>query len=429
MPDQELVSQPGVAGTSDLEQAFAQRVDASLERYTLFLQKLLRIPTPRMQEHDAIRFLGDAFAEAGVEPQYFDGDGTGEPTPDGPPPNLFACQKGSGGGRSLLLEAHLDTVPPGNEEAWNGGPWSGRIENGRIYARGAHDDRVGTAMMWMIADVIRQLGIVPRGDLYYLVTTEEEYSDGGMRAYLRRPDRVQPGAHLALDGNKTNFCISAHAGALTFQIHIPGAWGSLFFRDREQENNPIKLASLLIGRFREFEDDVRRRTRALPVDPKWPEPTMDVTEVRSKGWYSNTPEECVIHGFGNVIPPMRLGDYKTLLEEFVAAFARQYPWLQSHPPSVVWGPVEIPSMETPLDSPFYVALANCHEKYFEAPLCPRKIGGWGDMVLLGCPNLIFYGPAGGGGDHTYNEYLELADLAPMLKTLGSLMLRWNGVQD
>jgi acetylornithine deacetylase/succinyl-diaminopimelate desuccinylase-like protein len=48
------------------------------------------------------------------------------------------------------------------------------------------------------------------------------------------------------------------------------------------------------------------------------------------------------------------------------------------------------------------------------------------MRLLGCPNLIFYGPGGGGNDHNYNEYFKLADLAPMLKTLVSLVLRWCG---
>ena len=268
-----------------------------------------------------MRFLGAAMAEAGLEPEYFDGAGIGEPTPDGPPLNLFACQKGSGGGRSLLLEAHMDTVPPGNEAVWIEGPWSGRIEGGRIYGRGAHDDRIGTAMMWMIADLMRQLGVVPRGDLYYLVTTEEEFSDGGMQAYARRPDRVRPDAHLALDGNQTHWCMAGHAGALTFQIRMEGAWGSLFYRNREQETNPIELTSLLIGKLREFEAEVRRRTRALNVDPKWPEPMVAVTEVRSQGWFSNTPEQCTLRGFGNVMPPMQLGEYKNLMEQFLGEFA------------------------------------------------------------------------------------------------------------
>src|SRR5438477_11856170 len=99
MPDQEFERESSGMDTSQLEHAFTQRVDDSIERYTLFLQQLLQIPTPRMQEHACVRFLGSALAEAGLEPKYFEGDGIGEPTPDGPPLNLFACQKGSGGGR------------------------------------------------------------------------------------------------------------------------------------------------------------------------------------------------------------------------------------------------------------------------------------------------------------------------------------------
>lgn len=413
---------------SNFELEFARKVDASLDAYTRFLQQLLQIPAGRMREHASLRFLAAAMQKSGLKPVLFEGEGIGEPTPDGLPINLFACCRGNGGGKSLMLEAHMDTPPTGKEERWVGGPWSGRIEGGRIYGRGAHDDRVGTAMMWMVADVIHQLNVSLAGDLYFLVTTEEEFSSGGMRAYLKSPYRVQPDAHLALDGNRTPYCIAGHAGALSFEIRIPGVWDSVFYRSAEQETNAIKLGSELVGRIDVFEAEVRRRTRALGVDPKWPDPIVVITNVSCRGWFSNNPEEFVLRGFANVMPPMTLVEYKPLLQQFVHEFAQQHPWLRTHPPSVKWGPVQIPSMETSLESEFYRALANCHAKYFESALVPRYIGGWGDMVLLGCTNLIFYGPGGGGGDHSYEEFFELADLGPMLKTVGALICRWNGIR-
>jgi acetylornithine deacetylase len=412
---------------SEVELQLGRKVDASVELYTHFLQELLKIPTPRMQEHAAIRFLGAALQEAGLNPFYFEGEGIGEPLPDGLPLNLFACRRGVGGGKSLMIEAHMDTPPTGKEEEWIEGPWSGRIEGGRIYGRGAHDDRIGTAMLWMIADLLHHLDPGLLGDLYFLVTTEEEYSGGGMRAYVKRPDRVYPDAHLALDGNRTPYCMAGHAGAMSFEIRIPGAWDSVFYRDREKETNAIKLASQLVGVLERFEADVKRRTQALGVDPKWPDPIVAVTKIGCNGWFSNTPEECVLRGFVNVMPPMTLAEYKPLLHDFLLDFSRQHPWLEAHPPCLRWGPVEVPSMETPLDSEFYRTLASCHEKYFQTALRPRYTGGWGDMILLGCPNLIFYGPGGGGGDHSYNEYFELADLGPMLKAVGALVLRWNRI--
>src|SRR6476620_1588057 len=129
-----------------------ESIRLSTATYTQFLQDLLRIPTPRMREHQCSRFLGDALERCGLEVEYFQGEGLGEPTPDGPPLNLIGRRKGSGEGKSLLLQAHIDTVPPGDEYRWTDGPWSGRIVDGRIFGRGAHDDRVGAAMLWMVAD-------------------------------------------------------------------------------------------------------------------------------------------------------------------------------------------------------------------------------------------------------------------------------------
>src|SRR5579863_6786030 len=89
-------------------------VDSSLSRYVSFLQQVLQIPTPRMQEHDAVRFLAQSLEETGCQVEVFRGHGRGEPTPAGPPLNLFASRKGIGTGPSLLIEAHVDTVPTGN---------------------------------------------------------------------------------------------------------------------------------------------------------------------------------------------------------------------------------------------------------------------------------------------------------------------------
>src|SRR5262249_45903928 len=138
-------------------------------------------------------------------------------------------------------------------------PWAGRIMDHRIYARGAHDDRVGTAIIWMIVDLLNQLQERTAGDLYFLVTTEEEYSCGGMKAYLKSPYCVRPDAHLAIDGNQAFSCILGHAAPLDFHICIKGPSGSIFQRNLEHKANAIELAATLVERLRGFEAEVRRR--------------------------------------------------------------------------------------------------------------------------------------------------------------------------
>lgn len=224
----------------------SRAIDSSVPRYISFLQQLLRIPNLRMQEHDSVRFLAKALREAGCQTEVFEGQGIGEPTPVGPPLNLFACRKGIGTEPSLLMEAHADTVPSGSLRNWKYGPWSGQIDKGRIYGRGAHDDRAGAALLWMVADVLHRLGIETRGDLYFLVTTEEEFSGGGMKSYVQRLDRIQPDAHLMVDGNQRDRCILGHAGALSFQVCSHGPFGSAQHRSMVHSANPIELMSLLV---------------------------------------------------------------------------------------------------------------------------------------------------------------------------------------
>ena len=402
-------------------------MDASVERYTEFLQRFLQIPAPRMQEHRCVRFVGEALQSAGVPVVYFEGLGLGEPAPAGRPLNLHALRRGSGGGKSLLLHAHVDTVPPGNTSLWSDDPWSGAIRNGRSYARGAHDDRTGVALLWMIADLLGQTGTVTEGDLALLVTTEEEYSCGGMQAYVQRARGARPDAHLALDGNRTHYCILGHAGVASFQIRLAGPWGSIFQRDLEHDGNPIEHAAVLVQRLREFEVRLRERVQSLNPHPRWPEPKFVVTQISSGSWFSNVPEECVIGGIGNVIPPMSIADLKSMLQDFLDEVSRSIPWLERHPPELSWGPLEMPGYALEESAEFFQKLGDSHRQYFGAPLQPRYIGGWGDMRLLDSPNLIFYGPGGGGGDHGYDEYYELADLAPMLKTVGRLVVDWCGV--
>lgn len=81
-------------------------------------------------------------------------------------------------------------------------------------------------------------------------------------------------------------------------------------------------------------------------------------------------------------------------------------------------------MITAETSEFVQLLRDTHLGDFGRPLTTRYIGGWGDPRLLGCPQTVFWGPGGGGGDHAYDEFYDLADLAPSLKTVLKVAQRW-----
>lgn len=396
-----------------------------------FFQNLLRIPTVRMQEHAAMRFVSDSLRASAWDVEVFEGRGEGEPTPDGAPLNLLARRPGCGGGRSLLLEAHMDTVPPGDPGRWTHGPWSGHIDSsGRIFGRGAHDDRGGVVVLCMLAELLHRLDPEIRGNLSLLITTEEEFSGGGMKAFLEHPACVVPEAHVLVDGNAdVNVCILGHPGVINFEILVPGPWGSAQELDLVHKANPIELAARLIGELSTHEAEMRDAQKKEAPDEPWPPAIVAVTEIAGGEWVSNIPQQCVLRGWGNVFPPMTLGQYKERFQERVRTFARGEAWLRDHPPVVRWGPLEVEPLRTPESSELYRLLAAAHEETFAAPLHGRLIGGWGDMRLLGSPNQLFYGPGGGGGDHHYDEFYDLADLPRVVKTLARLVHRWCEVID
>lgn len=414
-----------------LRSAIAKHVDATGESNLAFLQQLLAIPKLRMQEHEAIHFAAEALRKAGCEVDVFPGEGIGEPTPAGPPLNVLARRRsrggGSGGGRSLLLEAHMDTVPPGLRERWSRDPWAAEIVDGRIYARGAHDDIAGAALVCLVAGALESLQLNAEGDLFFLLTTEEEYSDGGMRALLKRHPDLKPDAHLLVDGNaEPQDCIVGHPGSVSFTIRIPGPFGTAQDPRLLHDGNPIEFASKLIEALRRLEDKIGQMSHPLVDGLAWPKPTVAIVGIQSAGWVSNVPERCDVQVWGNVIPPMTIAEYREAVTLCVQEAVSDHSWFRQHPPQILWGPIDVPAMVTSMTSPFYRALSDAHTESFGTKLTPRLIGGWGDMRLLGCEQALFYGPGRGGGDHGYDEYYLLSDLNPMLQALVLLAVDWCG---
>jgi acetylornithine deacetylase len=96
-------------------------------------------------------------------------------------PNLAARRKGAGGGRSLLLTGHIDTVPSGTQE-WTRDPFGGELEDGRIYGRGANDMKAGIAANLFVMECLQELGLSLAGDVLFETVVDEEF--GGSNGTL-----------------------------------------------------------------------------------------------------------------------------------------------------------------------------------------------------------------------------------------------------
>jgi hypothetical protein len=128
---------------------------------------------------------------------------------------------GRGSGPPLMLNAHVDVVPPGDLRTWEGAdPFNGRVTGDTVEGRGACDMKAGlVASLWAVRG-LTELKVPLRGDLVLATVVGEE--DGGLGTYalLRRGWR----AEACVIPEPTSLDIApASAGALTFRITVPGA--------------------------------------------------------------------------------------------------------------------------------------------------------------------------------------------------------------
>src|SRR6478672_2609032 len=110
------------------------------------------------REGDASKVMAQIYRSIGAEVDVF----AVEPGRE----NAVGVVRGSGGGRSLIYNGHVDVVPTGPAGAWRfGGPWSGCIADGRLYGRGACDMKGGVLAQAIAARAIVESGVRLRGDL------------------------------------------------------------------------------------------------------------------------------------------------------------------------------------------------------------------------------------------------------------------------
>ncbi len=129
--------------------------------------------------------------------------------------NVIATVPGSGS-RRLLIDAHMDTVPV---EAMEIDPFSGEIRDGRIYGRGACDDKGSLgAAMWALVS-LAESGHRPPATIELLASGDEEGGFGGIKDWVAQGGQ----ADAAIIGEATELrLVTASRGALRFKVRTKG---------------------------------------------------------------------------------------------------------------------------------------------------------------------------------------------------------------
>ena len=167
-------------------------VTALLPQAQDFLCDIMRFPSTPGQEHDLMLFLDDAFKALPVDVERVPMADALRDDPDYSTPvpdiaydgrfNLRVLRPGTGGGKSILFNAHTDVVPPSEGMP---SPWEPRIDDGTVFGRGACDDKGQVATFYLLLKTLERLGIELKGDVIGHLVTEEENGGNGSLAMTR----------------------------------------------------------------------------------------------------------------------------------------------------------------------------------------------------------------------------------------------------
>ena len=192
----------------DATQAILDSVDP--EEMLRLAQDLVRIPSFKTEESDVARFLGGFLAQRGYDVELQEVEAGRFQT--------IATLKGSGGGKSLMLNGHIDIDPLAM--GWKRDPWTPMIEGDFIYGAGIRNMKSGVSSMITAAEAIRRSGTLLKGDLVLACVVGELQGGVGTR-YLCRHGPLTDMAVVPEPFGANNI-LTVHAGVLEMAIHVLG---------------------------------------------------------------------------------------------------------------------------------------------------------------------------------------------------------------
>ena len=336
---------------------------------------------------------------------------------------LVATSPG-GGGPTMILQAHVDVVPPGDRSKWVGDPFVPRVVGDDVYGRGACDMKGGLVAILAAMAAIRTAGVRLRGRVAVHCVVSEE--DGGLGAFGTL-HRGHTGDACIIAEPTGGTLVTANAGALTFRIEVSGraTHGSTRYAGVSAID-----AFLPVHRALAELEARRNHTANEPLMAEWPIPyPLSVGTVRAGDWASSVPDLLVAEGrFGVCLDEDPVGA-RQQLEDAVAAACAADPWLRTHPATVSWPGGQFASGRLPPGHPLADIVAGAHTDANGVGRIRERGAPYGSDLRLyraaGIPTLQ-YGPGDVRLAHGPEEKVSLQEVTAVARGLVLATLRTVG---
>lgn len=350
-----------------------------------FLRSLISVDTSEREE-GAVRLIEGTLKAEGLEYRL---------DPLAPGSDSVITSLGASGGRTLLLSSHTDTVPVGNEAAWSVPPLGGVVRDGRIYGRGASDDKGGVAAMVMAVVALRRARVPLRGRLLLTCVAGETRGNLGTLRIARRG----LAADFAIVGEYSE-------GDRIATTYRGGLWGQLLIHGRSAHPGRPHLGADAIGaaldRFLPALRGYRFRFRPHPLVP---DPQLTVTQIQAGRRRSAVADRCAVTFDIRLVPGQDHAEVWRDLEALVAGITRDMTGITTTLEKLY----ALDPFETPADHPGVRLLAGCIQEFTGRPAgIMGKVGMCDGNVLVNHAGIasVAYGPGNPSGA-AVDEYCDV----------------------
>jgi acetylornithine deacetylase len=306
-------------------------------------------------------------------------------------PSVIATARGSGGGRSLLLNGHLDTVGIGGMEA----PLEPRVVDGRMYGRGTYDMKGGIAAILDAAARVRDLGL--RGDVIVTAVADEEVASIGTEAVL---ERVRADAAIVVEPTELQLGV-AHKGFAGFEIETEGvaAHGS---RPQLGVDAIARMGPILVA-LKALDERLQSGAR----HPLLGTGSLHASLIEGGQEFSSYPARCLLTGERRTLPGETVAQVEDELRKITGDAKLRM--------GIARDPFEIDA-----EHEFVRLVGRCAGE-------PERIGlsFWADSGLIGAAGIptVLFGPLGEGA-HAVEEWVDLASVERVRDVCVAVAAEW-----
>jgi len=419
---------------SETQQKILDAVDAAFDGQLEFTAALVALPSLRGEERAAQDLMYDAMEERGLAMDRWTLDAGELSTHPGFGPVTVSYEQADTvvgtyepaepGGRSLILNGHVDVVPTGPLENWSRSPWDPAVADGWMYGRGAGDMKAGHAAALFAFDAVRSAGFDPAGRIHFQSVVEEESTGNGSLSALMRGYTADA---VLIPEPEENMLVRANVGVIWFTVRVAGQ--PAHPREMTTGFNAIDAAYAVIAELRELEARWNAERGEHEYFSNLDHPiNFNVGGISGGDWPSSVPAWCELQMRVSIYPGQGVDEAWAEVEKALHS-AAQRPELA--------GTVPV-ARRTGFNSEGYVlepgsdaesVLAGAHQQAFGSELDTFTTPGYLDArvfsMYAGIPSLV-YGPRS-ENIHGFDERVHLESVRRVTKTMALFVAEWCGI--